>query len=519
MDDQTEQERRARVQRKRLEKAARKAAAGGREETSHSAPPPGGGAPPPPAREGAAPARAGEGAPPQNNGLLPLERIYELVGTQTVLLPKKAGEKFPAGNGNQKITLEVSRAPSYQAKLHRAALKEGICLRLGILSDGLLAVDLDIDDGEQAAKVLEWFCRHQGWARHALTACGKPPHCQIYFRSSGYPRDRDQLLICLGDEAQTVVGELRNGEGNQWQSVLTGIHPKTGQYYTLPVKEPAPDIGPWPGPEFLPPELKLIRAKEREANQTRRAAKKASAKKGGGAGTGKKTGGASPEAPGFLDLDLIGLLEALGIAVKLLEEKAGACGEEDKYAVRCPWVGEHTTDGGLAETVIWQLPGGGRNPTFHCSHKHCSARGLEEVLKWAEGRKAGITAKFCRQPELVLPSGTVPYPGSARALWTGVAPLLRYFVRSTLIEEIVRNKEGRNILQPLSANALRHRIDLHFRTVAWRVNKSGDSIKKPTRCTHDVAIVLLGATEAVELLPGIKKLSRCSVLNKKQKDK
>ena len=61
------------------------------------------------------------------------------------------------------------------------------------------------------------------------------------------------------------MGELRKGEGNQWQSAFTGIHPDTKRPYICLVEEPVPDIGPWSEP-FLPPELMLVREKDwREA--------------------------------------------------------------------------------------------------------------------------------------------------------------------------------------------------------------------------------------------------------------
>ena len=132
MTPKAERERRERARLKKLEKAKAKARADFR-------------AYPRPVIGEASREPAAAGGVGLDDGLIPLERIYELTG-ETVLLPKKAGEKFPAGSGGQKITLEISRTPTHQNKLRKASQKDGICLRLGRLSNGLLSVDFDVDE-------------------------------------------------------------------------------------------------------------------------------------------------------------------------------------------------------------------------------------------------------------------------------------------------------------------------------------------------------------------------------------
>jgi hypothetical protein len=51
---------------------------------------------------------------------------------------------------------------------------------------------------------------------------------------------------------------------------------------------------------------------------------------------------------------------------------------DDKHAVACPWIDEHSTTG-FSDTVIWQRGDGGW-PTFHCSHAHCEGRGMNDVM-------------------------------------------------------------------------------------------------------------------------------------------
>jgi hypothetical protein len=52
-----------------------------------------------------------------------------------------------------------------------------------------------------------------------------------------------------------------------------------------------------------------------------------------------------------------------------------------KYAVICPWHGEHTTPSPVSgsDTVIWTTSRTGW-PTWHCSHAHCSDRNIRDVM-------------------------------------------------------------------------------------------------------------------------------------------
>ena len=48
---------------------------------------------------------------------------------------------------------------------------------------------------------------------------------------------------------------------------------------------------------------------------------------------------------------------------------------DGKWEVKCPWIGEHTTDTG--GTAVWHEEGS--YPTFNCLHAHCASRCMEEV--------------------------------------------------------------------------------------------------------------------------------------------
>ncbi len=57
-----------------------------------------------------------------------------------------------------------------------------------------------------------------------------------------------------------------------------------------------------------------------------------------------------------------------------------------KHAVRCPWVGEHSTPDDPLDTssVIFENAGTGW-PAFHCSHAHCDGRTITHVMElWGD---------------------------------------------------------------------------------------------------------------------------------------
>jgi DNA polymerase I len=90
--------------------------------------------------------------------------------------------------------------------------------------------------------------------------------------------------------------------------------------------------------------------------------------------------------------------------LKTLFEDAGLYGksvdaDEDKHAVECPWSDEHSdpqdATRGDSSTVIWQPEDDW--PGFHCSHSHCSERGLEQALAWFERKTPGAIDAHCKR--------------------------------------------------------------------------------------------------------------------------
>jgi hypothetical protein len=445
-----------------------------------------------------------------------LERLYELVGKETVLLPAAPRKKHPHLPGWQNITLAQSLKEGFQAELRWAADQGNVCARLGEPSNDLLTFDLDTDDPVLAQTVYEALCKSFEWVSQTLTTQGKPNRRQIWFRAIGdYPRNKEKLLIKTVDG--TVVGELRNGEGDQLQSVLKGIHPDTFKRYRFLIEKPAIKI-PFPF-EGWPSEIVV------NWNHTGTEEEKPADHPPGwdeasedGDGPPQSRGGSKDQwwlnYPGcnFFHLDLVGLLRALKVPLKKVP------GKEGWFSLPCPWKVEHTTTDGERDAVI--IPPDKEKGvwwSFNCFHAHCAGRRLQEILEWAEAKKPGLVQTFCQLPELVLPSGKIPYPDCARKLWQGLSLTKQFFVRDQMIVEIVRgcvlkDKKTHDALRLLDAAAFRSRIDEHFKTKAWRVDKSKNSELRDSRCTNDAATVLLKTNEAFEHLPAIRGLYSCPVL-------
>jgi len=298
-----------------------------------------------------------------------------------------------------------------------------------------------------------------------LNGLARPNRRQIWFRAVGdYLREREKLLLKSPDG--TLLGELRNGEGDQWQSVLSGIHPDTLKHYRFLIEKPAQRV-PFPF-DGWPSEIVV------NWNHSGREEEKAAADPQGWDEAGGSAGAAPPPQsrgwdkdqwwrnyPGanFLHLDLVGLLKKLKVRLKKVPSKQGW------FSLRCPWNGEHTTADGERDAVI--MPPDKEKSvwwSFNCFHAHCAGRGLREILEWAEAKKPGIVKEFCQLPELILPSASVPYPDVARKLFGAFGQTRKYFVRDRMIVEIARGRvleddQPHDAFVQLTPAALRSRID------------------------------------------------------------
>src|SRR5262245_17660938 len=113
-----------------------------------------------------------------------LERLYKIFG-RVVLLVLPYGSKKLKGDGWQKITFEQTQAPAYQKGIIKALMRGGnLAVRLGPLSDGLRAIDID----QKGA--IEGFRSLNPFLRNTATVYGLKG-CQFLFRlrlGTSFPR-------------------------------------------------------------------------------------------------------------------------------------------------------------------------------------------------------------------------------------------------------------------------------------------------------------------------------------------
>lgn len=149
-----------------------------------------------------------------------LADTQRVLGPDAVLLPLEKGSKKITSDGWQRTTVEMTRAPAYQAKLCAGA---DVGVLLGEPGGGVCTVDLDADE------VAEAFLEANPCAAVTLRTRGSRG-CNFWFRVKGeIPKAG---VIKLDDE---TVGEWRAG-GNQTK--IMGWHSEAGRYYEWLVDAP-----------------------------------------------------------------------------------------------------------------------------------------------------------------------------------------------------------------------------------------------------------------------------------------
>lgn len=84
----------------------------------------------------------------------------------------------------------------------------------------------------------------------------------------------------------------------------------------------------------------------------------------------------------YSTLDAVAWFKAKGLYIKEHDTSG-------KHYVKCPFASGHTGGKqGDTDTVLWQEDG--KWPTFHCSHNHCSGKGITDVI-----RELGDADDFC----------------------------------------------------------------------------------------------------------------------------
>jgi hypothetical protein len=90
------------------------------------------------------------------------------------------------------------------------------------------------------------------------------------------------------------------------------------------------------------------------------------------------------------------------------------------------------------------------------------------------------------RPRLILPSGSVEYLQTATLLFQRLAETARFFMRGTAQVELVTDKEGLSLLQPIRPAAFRTRIEEYFETWVWRHRKEKPVLER-SRCPKETA--------------------------------
>jgi hypothetical protein len=438
----------------------------------------------------------------------------------SVFIQIHPGKKNPVNAGWQKITLEDTLTSPYQSMLETAAVWGNVGVLLGPPSNGLCAIDCDINDPGRAEKENELLLDLSPKLKQTIAVRRLSPHCQTFVRILGdYPKG----IFVIKHRDGTRIGEFRAGG----QSVISGWAADNPKDPKSPVRRyiwlnPENSIIElhwseiqWPNDWILP-----WMEEEREA---RREAAGAATRPDGAKFHAKEAGRDQwwRNYPGcnFDQLDLPGLLRALGVEIKAVP------GHPGWYSIACPWIAEHTPPNGELDTVIFPPGAKGADGRckwwgLRCVHEvHCGSRTLGDLIAWCEGQKPGIVGEFCALPELVLPSGSVSFTASSKKSFEGLAPLHQYFVRGRMIVEIgldkvLQDNQAHDVFQALTPAALQSRIEEVFKLVAWRRDKSAPEgfSKKPALLPHNVAVVFLESKEAFRTLPAIRVLSSCPVI-------
>jgi hypothetical protein len=177
----------------------------------------------------------------------PIERLYELLGTETVLLPIPLRQKRPLLKGWPKLNVAHTKTPEYQRKLSLCIQRGGnIGVLLGPASDRLVAIDIDDD------RLVDEILALNPWLRGTLRSRGRRG-CQFWLRlkpGTIYPNTQAVYVLKLGNGKE--YGEWRCGGGLKGaQSVIWGLHPE-GNTYQILVDKPPLEIDfasiEWPAP-------------------------------------------------------------------------------------------------------------------------------------------------------------------------------------------------------------------------------------------------------------------------------
>jgi hypothetical protein len=438
-----------------------------------------------------------------------LDHIYSLFG-DAVLLSIPLGEKKPATPEWQTITLQQSRSPQY-ARTLEATIKRGgnLGVRQGDLSGHLVAIDIDEDS------LIESFLDLNPQLMDFTRTRGARG-CQIHFRMTSpfYPHETKFLKL----ESGVKWGEWRGGTG---QSIIWGRHP-TGVRYHFTVEQPITalkfsDIR-WPAGLILPwvPAAKQQKAAPESAQ---------SFPPINGAALENRISAYLAKIPGAISGDG-GHTQTLKATLALVNGFALSADEAYQwllaYNERCEpaWsekelqhkaseaekIEDKSSKGYLLHESAPPAPASSNGHSMDRADFRDKDQGIEFPQAGDNGKDAGRNGEQKpigkNRPLLILPNAEVEYRSYAKHLFPVLAESKRFFTRSNAPVELVAGKNGK-VLQELTATTFRSRLEDFFDLQITRQLGHGETVLKPSRCSHDQAEVLLNTSTAQELLPSI----------------
>jgi DNA polymerase-1 len=194
--------------------------------------------------------------------------------------------------------------------------------------------------------------------------------------------------------------------------------------------------------------------------------------------------------------------------------------DEEKWAVRCPWDHEHSTQsaGIGSDAVVFARD----MPAFKCLHAHCHERSLEHVCLWFENREPGIVDRLCGQqrvwqkgqadsegrPRIVLPGLDREDSQFAREIADVIAPKHIWFIKGnrTVSIALVRFSEKAESLGfvPVEPIEARTAVEDHLQTgIVQTDQQSGEPVFLAKTMTRECAAGMLAAPQFRKKLPEI----------------
>jgi hypothetical protein len=399
-------------------------------------------------------------------GVAKLEELKQLGLGQAVFIPIQYGEKRPQVPGWQKKTLPDMANPTYQSEFDGEV---NIGILLGRPSSGLCVIDIE----DEAA--VEPFLEINPQLHHTLRTKGSRG-CSLWLNVEGeYPKPGR-----FKSAAGKLVMEWR-GDGQQ--CVIQGKHPKGHDYQIIhpvaplrlrfsEINWPIGLIKPWDKPTFTTITLPA---------------------------GGWKEG--------------ISSTDALELARKYVEKAppaiSGEGGHDRTFAVACSLV------------KGFNLPIENARPLMEEYNQRCvprwSSRELEHKLLDADGipddqPRGYLLPSTGDLPIIQLPGNSFSIRESARRIFLLIAPGHEFFSRGGAVCELVRQSNGRLVLDIVRPSAFRSRAEKYGRLVAERSGKHADPVLKPTVMPEETAKALLDTVEARKLLPTITGVVNCPVI-------